>query len=641
MKLNHESETLLKHYSQKIYTIAIKMGHLICYTLDMKIKSTIQFVLLGILAFSTVTLSAKTTIQKNNGKWEILVDGEPFDVKGVTFGGDWTPETLGAQLKELKFLGVNSIRLWGTNDMTNMLLDSCHAYDINVMVGIWLRHGRPGMEADDSFDYLTDKKGMEDMYNGAMKTVDLYKNHPAVLTWGVGNEVYLNIATDKEKVEYSKFLERICSDIKKKDTNHPITSVEAWTFGLKWWKEMVPSVDIYGINSYGGGVNALQGELEKAGIDKPYVVTEFGVTGEWDVKDDKNGVRMEPNDQQKYDAIAKGYHDWIANKPSCLGVYVFHYSNGHNFGGPWLLLKHQGSYRPQYWATREAYTGKKPINNVPSISTFSLPDEKVKTGAWIPVTLEASDMENDELKVSFHYNQRIGSRKKKDQIIALNYRGNLEDGFEIQIPDEDGGIKVYAYVKDSYNNMGIAHTSITIDNGREPRKNLVAKAKLPFYVYKDGDSDLPYIPTAYMGNTKMLGVNPKSTRTKHSGDYSLAISYGDNDGWFGIGFVDPPDDWGERLGGYNLSGATKFSFWAKASSNNVKASIGFGLIGKDKKYYDTEQKQLKDIKLTTEWKQYTIDISGSDLSCIRSGLVIYSGGSGSPQFIWLDDVVFE
>ena len=38
------------------------------------------------------------------------------------------------------------------------------------MVGIWMRHGRPGMEDDDSFNYLEDKEGMEDMYKNAIKT---------------------------------------------------------------------------------------------------------------------------------------------------------------------------------------------------------------------------------------------------------------------------------------------------------------------------------------------------------------------------------------------------------------------------------------------------------------------------------------
>ena len=596
--------------------------------------------ILTILVWVASASFAKTIVKKEGNAWRLYVNNQPFAVKGVTFGGEPNKATIGKQLKDLKFLGVNTIRTWGTNDQTKVLLDSCQAYGIKVMVGIWMRHGRPGMEGDDSFNYLQDAQGMEDMYKGAIETVNKYKNHPAVLYFGVGNEVFLNIATDAEKKAYATFLERVCSDIKKIDTEHPIVSVEAWTFGLQWWKEYTPSVDIYGINVYGGGANNLPAEFEKLGIDKPYVITEYGVNGEWEAKEDKNGIRTEPGDAQKYSVIAKGYHDWIASKPNCLGVYVFHYEHGHNFGAIWLLFYFDEYYRPAYWATREAYTGKKPVNNIPSISTFTLPDTSLPTGTWVPVKLSVSDIENDVLDISFYYNQRSGSRARKDQVNLLESRGNLKDGFEIKLPDENGGIKVYAFVKDTYKNLGIAQTSFMINNGNSYSKFIPgAKTSLPFYVYQDA-KNAPYVASAYMGDFKYLKVDTEHRERVHSGMSSIKITYDNTSGWFGIGFVDPVDDWGDRPGGYNVTGAKKFTFWAKASSDNVLGTFGFGMIDKGKPYYDTEKKSVK-LALTTEWKKYEIDVSRSDLRCVRSGFVLYSGGNGESFTIWVDDIMFE
>ena len=68
--------------------------------------------------------------------------------------------------------------------------------------------------------------------------------------------------------------------------------------------------------------------------------------------------------------------------------------------------------------------------------------------------------------------------------------------------------------------------------------------------------------------------------------------------------VDPADDWGNILGGYDIRGAKIFSFWAKASSENVKTTIGFGLIEKDKPYPDTAKKSIE-VKLTKQWKNHT------------------------------------
>lgn len=585
-------------------------------------------------------LYSQTIIQKTENNWQLLVDGKPFDIKGVTFGYDKNIANYDTYFKDLNFLGVNAIRTWATGDNMPQLLEAAQKHNIKVMVGIWMRHGRPGMEDDDSFNYLKDKEGMEVMYNNAINVVQKYKNHPAVLTWGIANEVYLNMATDEEKEAYSKLLERICSKMKSIDPNHPITSVEAWTFGLDWWQKHVPSIDIYGLNSYGAGAEFLQKELEKRNIDKPYIITEFGVTGEWDINAEKYGVKQEPTDQQKYDAIAKGYPNWIANQPSNLGAFVFHYGDGNHYGSPWHHTHHTGAYRPQYWAIREAYTEEKPVNNVPVIENFELPEGEFKSGSWIPVTLKAFDFENEKLKFSFHYNYRNGSRIRRNQINPLVYGGSLESGFEIQLPKEHGAIKVYINVKDSYNNVGIASTAIKVtDEEAKNKKYLVPKVKLPFYVYKDGD-EMPYAPSAYMGNYKKMTVNTKDTTDVYSGTAALKISYDYHYNWYGLGMVNPANDWGDILGGYDISGATKFSFWAKASESPITAKIGFGLIGKDKPYPDTAKESIE-IKLGTKWKKYTIKLKKQDLSCIRSGFTLFSQSYGAGHDIYIDEVVFS
>ena len=583
---------------------------------------------------------AQTTVEKIENQWVLKVDGEPFEIKGATWGYDKDVANYDTYFKDLKYLGVNTLRLWATGDNTPALMDMAHTHGMKVMVGIWMRHGRPGMEDDDSFNYLTDKKGIEDQYNSAIEVVKKYKDHPATLTWGIGNEVYLNMATDEEKLVYSQFLERICSEIKKIDANHPISSTEAWTFGMDWWSKYVPSLDIYGLNAYGAGANFLQEEMEKRNIDKPYIVTEFGVMGEWDATEDKNAVKIEPNDTQKYDAIANGYKDWITNKTNCLGVYVFHYSDGKDFGGVWLMTHFNGSYRPQYWAIRDAYTGNKPENYVPEITNLNLPDRAYSSGEWVTVDLEISDKENETLDVSFAYNHRVGSRRYRNQITPLNHRGNVNDGFEIQLPKVNGSIKVYAMVKDTYNNLGIASSSIVVQDAiANAKRFLVPKVELPFYVYKD-DIEMPYFPSAYMGNYNALEIDMNHTREKHSGKTSMRIHYKERSGWYGIGLVDPANDWGDILGGYDISGAKTFSFWAKSDFGGVSAKIGFGLIGKDKTYPDSAI-EAKEIPLDSKWRKFTIKLKKSDLSCIRSGFVLFANAYGSPHKIYIDDIVFE
>ncbi|MFT6856426.1 MAG: hypothetical protein ACJA0X_002405 [Cyclobacteriaceae bacterium] len=598
-------------------------------------KKIVTFMLFVILL--TNNISAQVTYSKKNDQWQLFVDGSPFKVKGITFGHEDDVANYDTYFKDLQFLGVNAIRTWNHNKNTQQLLDAAHTYNIKVMVGIWMRHGKAGMEADDSFDYLTDTAGMTLMYKEAINAVEKFKAHPALLSWGIGNEVYLNMATDDEKKAYSIFLESICKTIKTLDPNHPITSVEAWTFGLDWWQKYVPSIDIYGLNCYGAGANFLQQELEKKNIDKPYIITEFGVTGEWDVNKDANDIAIEPSDSDKYDAISKGYKNWIDNKSACLGVFNFHYGDGNIFVSPWLMTHHRGMYRPQYWSIREAFTGKKPTNNIPVINAFTTKGGKV--GDWVPVKLSATDVENEVLTVDFFYNQRTGTRKRRDQINKLTSRGNTSDGFEIQLPKEKGAIKVYVNVSDTYNNVGIATTSVmVIDEKNEANKYLVAKTTLPFYVYKDGIEN-PYIPSALMGNYAAISFDLENTIKVHSGNAAIKIQYNDVKGWFGLGFVDPPNDWGNMRGGFDLSGAKKFSFWAKADDDNTKVTMGFGLI-ENKPFPDSAKKSME-IVLGTEWKKYSINVKKMDLSCIRTGFVMFGAADGFNQSIYVDEIVFE
>jgi len=177
------------------------------------------------------------------------------------------------------------------------------------------------------------------------------------------------------------------------------------------------------------------------------------------------------------------------------------------------------------------------------------------------------------------------------------------------------------------------------DEDVKQKKYLVTKVELPFYVYKDGQVN-PYFASGYMGNYKAITVDLENKEDVKEGESSMKIAYKAFDNWYGLALVDPANDWGDIAGGYDLSGAKTFSFWAKASKKNVEVKIGFGMITDDKPFPDTAIKTI-DVKLKTSWKKYSIKLDDVDLSCIRSGLVLYSSSIGLPQDIYLDEVVFE
>ena len=97
------------------------------------IRISLLFLLIVVL---TKNIEAQTAVKNIDGKWSFVVDDKPFEVKGVTFGYDNDVDNYEKYFRELNYLGVNTIRTWGTGTNTQKMLDVAHTYGIKVMLGI-------------------------------------------------------------------------------------------------------------------------------------------------------------------------------------------------------------------------------------------------------------------------------------------------------------------------------------------------------------------------------------------------------------------------------------------------------------------------------------------------------------------------
>ncbi|KFA90015.1 glycoside hydrolase family 2 TIM barrel-domain containing protein [Archangium violaceum] len=429
---------------------------------------SIAFVfLMAIVLVPVVPALAHTAIVKVDGRWQLQVDGKPYVARGVTFSGSSSSAAYEQDCARLAALGVNTLRTWGTTSETRLLLDAAHKHGLKVLVGLWLRQGRPGAESDDSFDYLRDKQGMKKQLADTLAQVRHFKDHPAVLAWGIGNEVLLN-SPDDAKEAYARFLEQVIKEVKKLDAGHPVISVDAWMFGVPWWEKYTPSLDAYGINVYGHGIHVISGELAKAGVAKPWLITEFGAQGEWDAPKDANGVPREPADAEKYAAIVDGWRNALAPQVEagrCLGLFVFNYSSAFDHTGLWLGMLSGSSTRPAWHAVREAYTGQKPATPLPTIASVTVGDVKQdESGTWAQVRVEAKDAAGAPLDVSFAYNFRGAStRHARDEVVRLQARpGTTPDTWLVRMPSVKGAIKLYVLAKDRAGNLASATTSVAL-----------------------------------------------------------------------------------------------------------------------------------------------------------------------------------
>jgi hypothetical protein len=168
-----------------------------------------------------------------------------------------------------------------------------------------------------------------------------------------------------------------------------------------------------------------------------------------------------------------------------------------------------------------------------------------------------------------------------------------------------------------------------------------------FNVYTDSSApDNHFIPSGWMGDYGDIKFNDKYLTNPHGGTTSIQIVYSNaaTNGarWAGIYWQNPPNNWGTRPGGYDLSGAKRVSFWARGEKGGERleeVKIG-GITGE---YADSDVAGIGPLVLTTEWQQFTIDLEGKDLTSISGGFCWATNLDVNPEgaTFYFDDIRYE
>jgi len=312
------------------------------------------------------------SIEKSHDGYQVLREGMPYYIKGAG-GSD--------HIDRLAVTGGNSLRTWGS-DQTRKVIDKAHAAGLTVTAGIWIEHQRHG------FDY-DDPKQVEAQISRHKKTVDKFKDHPALLMWIVGNEVW--IGADNEKVWDT--IETIAAYIKENDPAHPVMTVlpHVSKEEVSYIKSRCPSIDLLGFNSY-GGLPTLGKDARRFGWTGPYVVTEWGPDGAWEAKKTSWGAEIEPTTTEKEKQRLERY-ELIQGDSHCLGSYAFFWGQKQETTQTWFnLFLEDDSSTGGVDALQFLWTGSYPQVRAPQISPLKLNGRMVKKNVTISTgeSIEAS-----------------------------------------------------------------------------------------------------------------------------------------------------------------------------------------------------------------------------------------------------------
>lgn len=171
-----------------------------------------------------------------------------------------------------------------------------------------------------------------------------------------------------------------------------------------------------------------------------------------------------------------------------------------------------------------------------------------------------------------------------------------------------------------------------------------------FGVYiEKGSRENHYIPAGWMGDYGDIRMDDQSSDNPYVGrtcikfDYSARKSQGQ--GWSGVYWQYPANNWGNLRGGYDLTGMTKLSFWARGAKGGEiieKFGVGGIGIGRDVPYPDSSVTEAGPIELTDAWKQYTINLAGKDLTYLNGGFFWTLSADSNPEgaTFYLDNIQF-
>ena len=168
-----------------------------------------------------------------------------------------------------------------------------------------------------------------------------------------------------------------------------------------------------------------------------------------------------------------------------------------------------------------------------------------------------------------------------------------------------------------------------------------------FNVYTDARSpDNHYIASGYMGDYSDVKIDTACFSNPHRGTTCIKVTYSNaaSQGarWTGMYWQSPANNWGDKKGGFDLTGANKLTFWARGEKGGERIEE-FKLGGITGLYPDSDIAGIGPVMLTQEWKQYEIDLSGKDISYISGGFCWSSNLDVNPDGVifYLDDIKYE
>ncbi len=311
---------------------------------------------------------------------QLLVNTNPYQVRGVCYQP--TPIGVDAQFglvddvriyqrdfPLLQQMGCNTIRTWGK--VNQNLLDYANQYGIKVLAGFWVDYNAN----------FWDPTTRNNIINNFRNYVTQYKEHPALLGWGLGNEQ--NYFNGNNTAWYKLTANEMAKAAYETEgaVYHPVSIINGEilnigdpTPGMETDDATLDYIDMWASNVYRGYELGDFFTTYAGKSEKPLFVSEYGI----DAWDNVNG--------QEYPAVQSEWnrHQWeqiVHSNGVSPGGTIMAYSDewwkagnawSQDYGGYIINGAHPDNYSNEEWwgLVKVAYNGPGEIDTVIPRDTF-------------------------------------------------------------------------------------------------------------------------------------------------------------------------------------------------------------------------------------------------------------------------------
>lgn len=297
----------------------------------------------------------RVCIEKSSKGYHIIRNNKPFLVKGAS-GFD--------NFYELKAAGGNTIRLYDTLHLKQKL-DLADSLGLAVIVDIPLQIKNMNYIDPNAIVWVR-------------KFVNTYKNHPALLCWMLGNEVYFPQLLSNG---VTKKFNNILDEIHRLDPNHPVSTAvstgavkEILAINLK-----SPNIDFISINVF-GRINDFKSIKQLLFLwQGPYLLSEWGNNGPWESNATTWQAPLEQTSTKKAEEFRNRYINVIdkIDDGRLLGSLAFYWGQKQETTHTWFsLFDEQGLKSQVVHELKNVWRSESVTFNGPAINSILLNENK-------------------------------------------------------------------------------------------------------------------------------------------------------------------------------------------------------------------------------------------------------------------------